>query len=254
MDGDSIAVWFSCGAASAVAAKMTLDLYPSCDIRILNSPIVEEDEDNRRFLSDVQDWLGREIEIVKSSKFPSQSARDVWEKRRFMSSVAGAPCTNELKKKARQEWERSNKVDWHVLGFTFEEQDRANRFKLTERDNLLAVLVNQKITKVQCMEIISEAGISLPKVYKLGYPNANCIGCVKSSSPTYWNLVRKTHPDIFDDRAKQSRDIGSKLVRVNGERIFLDELKEDQFGAPIKDSLGECGLFCEEINNGDGDG
>jgi len=72
-----IAVWFSCGAASAVAAKKTLELYPSCQIRILNSPIIEEDEDNRRFLSDVQDWIGKEIEIVKSSKFPSQSAREV---------------------------------------------------------------------------------------------------------------------------------------------------------------------------------
>jgi len=169
-----------------------------------------------------------------------------------MSSVAGAPCTTELKKKARQEWERVNKVDWHVLGFTYEEQDRANRFILTERDNLLPILVDQKITKIRCMEIISEAGIELPRVYKLGYPNANCIGCVKSSSPTYWNLVRRTHPDVFNDRAKQSRDIGAKLVKVKGERIFIDELDPNQIGGKLKDSLGECGLFCEEINHGDG--
>ena len=245
--GQKIAVWFSCGAASAVAAKLTLELYPDCDVKLLNSPILEEDEDNRRFLNDVSAWLGVPIEIVKSQKYPAQSAREVWQKRKFMSSVSGAPCTIELKKKARQDWEVANEVDWHVLGFTAEEKNRADRFRLTERDNLLPVLVDQKVTKVQCMEIISEAGIKLPRVYKMGYPNANCIGCVKATSPTYWNLVRDTHPDIFADRAAQSREIGVRLVRVAGERIFLDELSPNDTGHPIKDGFAECGLFCEEI-------
>jgi len=245
--GDKIAVWFSCGAASAVAAKKTLELYPDCDIRILNSPIVEEDEDNRRFLDDVQEWLGRPIEIIRSDKFPSQSAVEVWDKRRFMSSVSGAPCTVELKKVPRQIWEANNEVDWHVLGFTAEEEHRAKRFVLTERDNLLPVLVDERIGKVECMEIISTAGITLPRVYKMGYPNANCIGCVKATSPTYWNLVRRTHPEVFEQRAKQSRDIGVKLTRVNNERIFLDELDKDYEGQPIKSGFAECGLFCEEV-------
>jgi hypothetical protein len=245
--GDKIAVWFSCGAASAVAAKKTLELYPDCDVRILNSPILEEDEDNRRFLSDVQDWLDKPIEIIRSSKFPSQSAVEVWDKRRFMSSVSGAPCTVELKKVPRQIWEADNDVDWHVLGFTAEEEHRAKRFVLTERDNLLPVLVNQKIGKVECMEIISAAGIALPRVYKMGYPNANCIGCVKATSPTYWNLVRKTHPEVFRQRAEQSREIGVKLTRVNNERIFLDELDKDYEGNAIKNGFAECGLFCEEV-------
>jgi len=245
--GDKIAVWFSCGAASAVAAKKTLELYPECEVTILNSPIAEEDTDNRRFLADVEEWLGKKIQIVKSDKYPSQSAVEVWDKKQFMSSVAGAPCTVELKKVPRQIWENSNHVDWHVLGFTAEEQHRAERFVLTERDNLLPVLVNERIGKVECMEIISTAGISLPRVYKMGYPNANCIGCVKATSPTYWNLVRKTHPNVFEERAKQSREIGVKLTRVQNERIFLDELNPDYEGNPIKSGFAECGLFCEEV-------
>ena len=35
-------------------------------------------------------------------------------------------------------------------------------------------------------------------------------------------------------------------MRVNNERIYLDELDENQTGNPIKDELVECGLFCEE--------
>ena len=245
-NGSEIAVWFSCGAASAVAAKLTLDLYANCNVRILNSPILEEDEDNRRFLNDVSDWISKDIEIVTSPNFPSQSAVEVWQKKKFMSSVVGAPCTVELKKKPRQIWEQSNKVDWHVLGFTYEEKGRADRFILSERDNLLPILVDEKITKVQCMEIVSQAGIKLPKVYRQGFPNANCIGCVKATSPTYWNLVRRTYPETFEQRAKQSREIGAKLTRVNNERIFLDELDPNHEGNPIKNDFIECGLFCEE--------
>ena len=63
--GDTIAVWFSCGAASAVAAKKTIEKYGHlATIRVVNNPVAEEHEDNRRFLRDVQAWLGCEIEIA----------------------------------------------------------------------------------------------------------------------------------------------------------------------------------------------
>jgi len=242
-----IAVWFSCGAASAVAAKLTIDRYGSShDIRIVNNPVAEEHEDNRRFLEDVSQWLSKDIEIASNSKFPSCSAVDVWEQRRYMAGVSGAPCTYELKKKARQEWEAINNPDWHVLGFTAEEADRAKRFKLGERENLIPILVDEGITKSDCFQILSDAGIRLPMIYRLGYPNANCIGCVKATSPTYWNHVRKMHPDIFKQRCTQSRDIGARLVRVRGKRVYLDELQETDIGKPMKNMDFECGIFCEE--------
>lgn len=245
-DGDLIAVWFSCGAASAVAAKKTLELYPKADVRIINNPVAEEDPDNRRFLQDVEQWLGVPIEIAVNKNYPTASCVEVWEKRRFMSGVAGAPCTQELKKKARQQWEETNKPDWHVLGFTFDETKRANRFKLTERDNLLTPLVDLKLTKQDCFREIHAAGIALPAIYLRGYPNANCIGCVKSASPTYWNHVRAKDPEAFEQRARQSRKIGAKLVVIKGKRIFLDELPVDAMGGPLKGMSFECGIFCEE--------
>ena len=244
---ESIAVWFSCGAASAVAAKITIEKYAhSHQIRIINNPVAEEDSDNRRFLLDVQDWLGIEIEYATNSKYPSCSCVDVWSDRRFMSGPQGAPCTSELKKKARQQWENENHPDWHVLGFTYDELNRHERFVMTERDNVLPVLIEEKITKNKCFQIVQDAGISLPSVYLRGYPNANCIGCVKATSATYWNHVRRMDPEVFDQRAKQSRDIGCKLVRWRGERMFLDELPEHATGRKMKNMDFECGIFCEE--------
>ena len=247
MENKHIAVWFSCGAASAVAAKLTLEKYGHNNkISIVNNPIKEEHEDNQRFLRDVEQWLGNPIEFATRSKYPGQSCKDVWSDRRFMSGPMGAPCTLELKKKARQEWESVNKPDYTVLGFTAEEAHRADRFRLTERDTLLTPLIDAGYDKQMCFSVLVGAGIELPVIYKHGFPNANCIGCVKATSATYWNLVRKEFPEVFEDRAKQSRAIGAKLAYHKGKRISLDELPEDAVGRKLKDYDFECGIFCEE--------
>jgi hypothetical protein len=158
----------------------------------------------------------------------------------------GAPCTVHLKKEARQDYERQHKVDWHVLGFTADEKARYDRFVLTERDNVLPVLIEAGLTKQDCLDFLYEQGIEPPRVYAEGYPNANCIGCVKATSPTYWNLVRRTRPEVFDARANQSRRLGARLVRYRGKRIFLDELPAGATGKPLKSMTIECGIFCEE--------
>jgi len=243
----TIVVWFSCGAASAVAAKRTIEVYGKThNIRIVNNPIKEEHSDNQRFLKDVEAWLGYQIEFATHPKYPEASCAQVWDQEKFMLGPHGAPCTRILKKEARQLWEKTNPHDYMVLGFTAEEQHRHERFVLTERDNVLPVLIDAGITKADCYRIISQAGLVLPEIYLLGYPNANCIGCVKATSPTYWNHVRKHHQEVFTERATQSRRLGARLVRYRGERIFLDELPPDAKGRPLRGMDFECGIFCEE--------
>lgn len=247
LPGDTIVVWFSNGAASAVAWHETVRLYGRfCKVIAVNNPVLEEDADNRRFAMDVSNWIGADLIEARSSRFPNASAVEVWDTRKAMAFRRGAPCTIHLKKEARYEFERTMFIDWHVLGFTADEKKRYERFVLTERDNVLPVLIKSGLTKAACFERIMQAGIKLPDVYLLGYPNANCIGCVKATSPTYWNHVRKVHPKVFADRAIQSRRLGVKLVRYKGERIHLDELPTDAVGLPMKSMNVECGIFCEE--------
>lgn len=243
IEGKVIAVWFSCGAASAVAAKKTIEVYGDKNkIFVINNPILNEHEDNIRFLKDVERWLGVEILFATNPNYPSCDIRDVFEKRKYMSGVDGAPCTSLLKKEARYTFEKNNHIDFHVLGFTIDEWERQKTFNTYERGNTLPVLVSELITKEDCFKILQKEGIELPKIYSLGFPNANCIGCVKATSPTYWNLVRENFPDIFKERAEQSRRLGVKLVRRKGERIFLDELLPTDKGNKIKS--WECGIFC----------
>ena len=244
---NTIVVWFSCGAASAVAAKQTIDMFgDSVNILIANNPVNEEHGDNLRFLKDVSEWIGKPILQVTNAKYPLASAVEVWTKVKYMSGVKGAPCTKQLKKEARYQFERENKIDYHVLGFTADEINRHNRFVNYERENVLPILIYTETTKMDCFKILSDAGIKPPEIYSLGFPNANCIGCVKSSSPTYWNHVRKVFPEIFKERAELSRKINCRLVKLKGKRIFLDELPIDAKGRPMKTLKSiECGIFCD---------
>lgn len=243
-DGSNITIWFSCGAASAVAAKKTIDLYGnSSNIRVVNNPIKEEHPDNRRFLLEIQDWIGINIETCSNSKYPDNSAETVWRDKRAMSFPKGAPCTTVLKKQSRFRWEKGNDSDFYVMGFTSEENDRHSRW--SDPIPLIPVLIELRLTKQDCFDELSRQGIELPEIYKMGFPNANCIGCPKATSPEYWNLVRSKFPDVFQQRAELSRELGVRLVRVKGDRIFLDELKPFQRGRRLKTVKPyQCSLFC----------
>jgi hypothetical protein len=139
-----------------------------------------------------------------------------------------------------------NKPDFTVLGFTSEETKRADRFRLTERDSLITPLIDIGYTKQDCFDILLSEGINLPNVYLKGFPNANCIGCVKATSATYWNLVRKEYPDVFSKRVETSDRTGAKLAYYKGERVKLSDLPEDAVGRKLSSFDFECGIFCEE--------
>lgn len=234
------------GAASAVAAKLASEKHSN--LRIVNNPVAEEHEDNIRFLHDVEKWIGIKVEKSVNMSFPDASGDTVWRKRKYMSGRKGAPCTGELKKEARRQWEDLNSWEgYHVFGYTSEEKHRHDR---SEGMKLLPILIDAGMTKQDCFDMVKDAGIELPAVYSMssrfgtGFPNANCIGCVKATTPTYWNHVRETFPEVFKARAELSREIGCRLTRVKGKRIFLDELHPDARGRSMKIMKTECGIIC----------
>jgi len=232
-------VWFSCGAASAVAAKLAVEKYgDGCEV-VYCDTLIAEHPDNGRFFKDVEAWIGRPIRVIRSDKFASID--EVFERTRYMAGIAGARCTGELKKLPREAFQEHGDV--HVFGYTSDEQKRADNFE--ENNPALAVewlLIEQGVSKARCLEMLTEASIALPLMYALGFDHNNCLGCVKSTSPGYWNRTRRLFPEVFERRARQSRLIGARLVRVKGVRRFLDELEPDAY-APDDDI--ECGPVCQ---------
>jgi hypothetical protein len=97
-----VIAWFSCGDASAVACKLALKRHP--DAIIARIVIPNEHPDNERFASDCERWYGKKILCLQDPE--KRETFDVWEKRRYIAGIHGAPCTGELKKAVRHEFEQ----------------------------------------------------------------------------------------------------------------------------------------------------
>jgi hypothetical protein len=230
--------WFSSGAASAVMTKLVLAeiadaLVVQCDMG------GSEDEDNARFSRDCEAWFGKPITYIGTEA----TIDDVFEARKYHAGINGAPCTSALKVAPRLDFQRPSDV--HFWGYTADSNDvvRWERMLANYPDmKQRAPLIERGITKEGCLAMIERAGIKPPRVYALGFPNANCIGCVKATSPNYWALVRREFPEVFDRRADQSRRFGSRLTRINDERIFIDEIPA---GWPTTEATApRCDFLC----------
>lgn len=113
---------FSCGAASAVATKLALAQYGQThDVQIVNAFVLQEHQDNRRFLADCERWFGHQITVLRDKKYGA-SIVEVFRREQFMKNRSGAPCSRHLKRKLLDAWKRPD--DAMVLGFTAEEQGR----------------------------------------------------------------------------------------------------------------------------------
>ena len=232
-----VVCWFSAGAASAVATKLAIADYD--DVTIATIDVGSEHEDNVRFREDCAEWFGLPIEVLKSEKY--DDTWQVWSERRFLVGPQGALCTAELKKKPRFAFERPDDVQ--VFGYTAEESGRADRFREQNPEITLSTpLIDRGLTKDDTLAIIERAGIELPAMYRLGYRNNNCIGCVKGGMG-YWNKIRVDFPDTFLRMSLLERDLGRTVIRVDGEAVFLDELDPDRGDYPTESSH-DCSLMC----------
>ena len=227
--------WFSCGAASAVATKLSSpDVIAYCEVG-------SEHSDNKRFMDDCSIWFGQEITLLKNPKY--KDTWDVWEKNKYISGIAGAPCTKQLKVAPRLAFQKPD--DIHIFGYTADSSDVKRAKGLTENWPELKCefpLIERGLTKASCMSMIEKAGLKLPAIYSFGFPNANCVPCCKAQSPSYWAMVRKHFPDEFKRMAQLSRKLGARLAKLKGERIFIDEVPQDQ---KLTEPLApDCDFLC----------
>ena len=242
MDSTRYVCQFSCGAASAVATMLTLAQHRN--VEIVNAYVREEHPDNGRFLKDCEAWFGRKITILKDEKYHA-SALEVFRQRRFIKSRQGAPCSTNLKRKVLEQF--SQPGDVLVFGFTAEEVDRFMDFKSrNEHLKCDAPLITHGLGKADCKAIIERAGIQLPLMYRLGYSNANCIGCVKGGEG-YFRAIREDFPDQFEALAQVEESIGPTAYlfrdRKTGERYPLRDIKPGKARRDLE--IPQCSFYCE---------
>jgi len=235
-----IVSWFSAGVSSAVATKIALQRGDP--MRVIYIHIEDQHPDTSRFIQDCQDWFGAKIEILNSRYGSVETACRMAS---FLNSPHGAACTTRLKKQVRKDWERHHSDERHVYVWGMDASEAGRQRRLIDsnpdQDHIFP-LIDEGISKEQAHGLLKAAGIDRPRMYDMGYPNNNCIGCIKGGMG-YWNKIRSDFPDIFASRAKLERDIGASINKS----IYLDELPPDA-GRECKIVVPDCGLFCELPN------
>ena len=231
--------WFSCGAASAIATLLTAEKYGT--VEAVYCRVRQEHEDNLRFLDDFVRVTGIPVKTIMNEEFDG-SIHQVFMKRKFIKNQQGAPCTMILKKDMRKAYQMPNDVQ--AFGYTVEEQDRADRFLDSNNDvNEYFPLIEQNVTKAECLSRLSAMGIDIPVMYKLGYSNNNCIGCVKGGMG-YWNKIRVDFPVEFNRMAMTERFLGHAILKDRSGPVWLDQL-DPKRGNKLKDMPTDCGFTCE---------
>jgi hypothetical protein len=246
---DRIVCWFSCGAASAVATKVAIQDNAGRvpPLVVAYTEVRQEHPDNARFLADCERWFGQPITVLRNAQYGAD-IYEVFLRTRYLVGPTGAACTRLLKKGVRNTFERPG--DRQVFGFTAEEEQRYLDFQ--ENNPAVDVdvpLIRHALGKQDCLGVLADAGIDIPTMYKLGYKNNNCIGCVKGGAG-YWNKIRVDFPEVFEKMAQVEEELGRTInaTRVGGvrKRITLREL--DPAAGRYEDEADiSCGVVCNGV-------
>jgi hypothetical protein len=264
--GKKVICWWSGGITSAVACKVALDLFGDKNsVRIIMIDTRNEDDDTYRFKANCEDWYGQPIEIISAIKKPNYSRscsknmdvdytfvdigaeykdiQDVWTKHKSLNVATGAICSTELKRRVREKWQEENEYDYQVFGFEFDKKE-CNRALGLHKNHPKAKgiypLLMMAYDKDECLRIVQEAGIEIPRTYQLGFRNNNCFktGCVQGGIG-YWQKMERDFPEKFDAMAKMEHE----LTALRGEPVTM--LKDQ--GNEAKAIVEETGIKWKQL-------
>lgn len=237
---NKIIAWFSAGITSAIACKLAIEKYGKNNVELAYIEINTSHQDNERFIKECENWYGQKIYRFKSDKFNNQ--HEIARHRKYINGPAGASCTMILKKEVRYKIEEQINFTGQIFGFEYSkgEINRAIRFSQQYPvSKPLYPLIEKKLTKSMCADILLKNGIKLPTMYELGFHNNNCIGCVKGGKG-YWNHIRKHFPNHFKKMVETENIVKRSCIKGT----FLKDLNP-KAGIHKPPITPDCGTFCE---------
>lgn len=255
-----VVAWWSGGVTSAVTCKIATELFDS--VRVIFIDTMNEDSDTYRFKDDCSKWYGLPIEVMRNEKY--DAIQEVWKKFKSLNVSNGAICSSELKRKVRLDFEKNNSFKYQVFGFDIDEPKRAKSMTLNYPDaKSIYPLLLFGYDKLKCISILNEAGIEIPRAYKLGFNNNNCLntGCVQGGIG-YWQKMQRDFPDKFEKMASMEHELtnmkGEPVTMLkdqskNGGLVFLKphpsyptvkdlSMMKGREPKPLTDCNGYCGI------------
>ena len=236
--------WISGGVSSLMAGVLhgNVDKWIYIDIE-------DQHTDTIRFINDFESEYN--VKVIKLKPLYKNVENCIKIFGGFRNAHTGfAPCTNWLKKRVRKEFElqNSNLEITYIWGFDSKEIKRAERIiESNQHVNHVFPLIENGISKEECHGIFNKMfNFRRPIMYDMGYPNNNCIGCIKGGMG-YWNRIRVDFPEVFEKRAKLERKLGYSILKDRKGNIFLDEL-EPHRGNMDMEIFPDCGIMCDYYN------
>lgn len=226
--------WWSGGITSTVAIKKAIDIYGKENVRVIFIDTKNEDEDTYRFMKDCEKWYDIEIETISSDKH--NSVPEVWYRYKALNNAKGAVCSSEMKRLVREQWEKNNEWSYQVFGFEMDEHRRAKSMTLNyPHINPIYPLMMFGLSKKDCINIVQDAGINVPRAYQYGFLNNNCLqtGCVQGGIG-YWQKMSRDFPEKFNRMA----DVEFELTSMKGKPVTM-----------LKDQSNEAKKLVKETGN-----
>lgn len=257
-----VIAWWSGGVTSAVACKIAIDIFGIDNVLLIFIDTFNEDKDTYRFKEDCQRWYGKDIEIASRSEY--KNIKEVWYKYNSLNVAHGAICSSELKRDLRIKILAETPHSFNVFGFDIDEPKRAKAMAKNYPDiqPVFPLLMFGK-TKSDCIDDLEDAGIEIPRAYRMGLNNNNCLntGCVQGDIG-YWQLMRILIPENFYSMAKVEHDLtnrkGSPVTMLkdqgkDGGLVFLlphpdyphikdISMMKGRQPKPLTDCNGFCGV------------
>lgn len=241
-------VMFSGGAGSWMAARRVVEAHGSDDLILLFADTKMEDEDLYRFLDEAAADVGGQLVKVAEGRDPWEVFFDV----RFLGNTRIDPCSRVLKREFLRKWLTDNCDPADTVVYLGIGWDESHRFEKARAHwdpwTVEAPMCDPPyLWKEHVRAAMREAGIELPRLYRLGFPHNNCGGfCIKAGQ-AHFRLLLNTMPERYayheqkeqDLRAHLEKDIAILRDRTGGETkpLTLKEFRERL------EATGECDMF-----------
>lgn len=253
-------VQFSTGLASAEIAWRLVDQHGPDDVLLLTADTRVEDEDNWRFARQIVDRLGCEWVILADGRTPMQVGRDL----RVVPNNRMAVCSRVLKRELLRRWinEHCDPAETVIyLGFDWTEQHRIAAAVEPWRPYTVAAPLADPpyVSKPDLIGAFRARGIEPPRLYRYGFPHANCGGACVRGGQAQWERLLRVHRARYlawEDEEEKTRALLGKDVAILRDRrggtvkpLTLRAFRERLEAQPDLfdcDDWGACGCGVEQ--------
>jgi hypothetical protein len=208
-------VQFSGGICSWCTAKRVIERHDNENIVLLFADTLIEDQDTYRFINESSLYFDIPITRLADGRDPWQ----VFEDEKFIGNSRIDPCSKILKRELLSKYMQDNYDPADTIihfGLDWTEIPRFERIRDRKKPWECRAYMIEKpwLLKTEMLKELTEAGIEIPRLYKLGFKHNNCGGfCVKAGQAQFAHLLR-TLPDRY--REHEENELRLRSLGING--------------------------------------